>query len=144
MVSTIETDHAESPFQTVRIMINGEDLLVLVREYERVFAEKEGHPDLAGGYVNERLEHLKTKLQDPEKWPFAHDNEVAVLVCSCREEGCWPLMVSITRTDETVTWSHFRQPHRHEQSPASYWDYAAFGPFVFETVQYDTALSLLG
>lgn len=36
--------------EVVHIYINDQNLLDLIREYELPFAEKEGHPDIAGGY----------------------------------------------------------------------------------------------
>lgn len=54
--------------------------------------------------------------------------------CECGQAGCWPLEASVVATDETVTWSSFRQPHRPE------WNYEGFGPFAFDRAQYENAV----
>ena len=46
-----------------------------------------------------------------------------VLGCECGEWGCWPLMTSITVTDDHVTCDTFERPHRKAG------DYSRFGPF---------------
>ncbi|NMO56075.1 hypothetical protein HH310_33465 [Actinoplanes sp. TBRC 11911] len=63
--------------------------------------------------------------------------KTAVLGCECGEWGCWPLMTSITVTDDQVTWNAFEQPHRQAR------DYPGFGPFQFGRRQYDEALAVL-
>ena len=46
----METDDAEIG-SVVAIWVNGRNLLEIVREIEMPFAIKEGHPNIAGGYV---------------------------------------------------------------------------------------------
>ncbi|MFI9046038.1 hypothetical protein [Streptomyces sp. NPDC053427] len=46
-------------------------------------------------------------------------------------------MARITATADLVTWDAFEQPHRKTR------DYAAFGPFPFDRLQYDNALRVL-
>jgi hypothetical protein len=60
-----------------------------------------------------------------------------VLGCECGEVGCWPLMCRITVVGDDIVWDQFKQPHRQD------WDYSQFGPFVFESTQYKSALTEL-
>jgi hypothetical protein len=57
--------------------------------------------------------------------------QAAVLGCEC---GCWPLLVSVTADEGSVTWSEFSQSHR----PG--WDYEAIGTFRFDRPQFDSAV----
>jgi hypothetical protein len=63
--------------------------------------------------------------------------KVALLGCECGEWGCWPLLATITVTQQRVVWTDFEQPHRKER------DYTALGPFEFDRAQYELALSAL-
>lgn len=58
---------------------------------------------------------------------------IDVLGCGCGEWGCWPLSAAITVHGETVTWSHFSQPHRPDRN------YREFGPFTFAAAEYRAA-----
>ena len=46
-IAFVDTGVAETG---VRIIVNGRELIEIVREVELVFAAREGHPDLAGAY----------------------------------------------------------------------------------------------
>jgi hypothetical protein len=112
----------------VRVLIDGRDLVDLVREVEAPWAAADGQPQIAGGYSG--------------LWPAAWlelpeqdgTGRAAVLACECGEVGCWPLHVRITVSDSTVTWSEFSQPCRPE------WRYDGLGPFVFERAAYERAI----
>jgi hypothetical protein len=60
--------------------------------------------------------------------------EIYVLGCQCGEVGCWPLKISVTSIPDGYRWSGFTQPHRPERS------YDGFGPFLFDSVQYEAAV----
>jgi hypothetical protein len=112
--------------EVVRILIDGRDLVDLVRPIELPFATAEGHPDIAGGYDG-LLPHDWVDL--PERYG---DGRAALLACAgCGEPGCWPLRARVDADPDKVTWSDFQQPHRPD------WSYASFGPFVFDRAQYD-------
>jgi hypothetical protein len=49
--------------------------------------------------------------------------------------GCWPLVCWVAVDDRHVTWQSFEQPYRKGR------DYSAFGPFMFDLVQYREALA---
>jgi hypothetical protein len=65
-------------------------------------------------------------------WP---GHQVPLLGCQCGEWGCWPLIASVTATDQEVLWSDFRQPYRPR------WSYSRFGPFQFPASSYRQAVS---
>lgn len=118
--------------------IDGRSLIDLVRAVERPFAEKEGHPDLAGRYewptVSLACEALlRLAEEDDRKRPL--------LVCECGEPGCWPLLADVRLTPAHVVWSQFEQPHRDEESGAGQWRYEGLGPFVFLRRDCDQGLS---
>lgn len=111
-----------------RILVDGRDLLEIVRRIELPQATAEGQPELAGSY----------EVLPPQRWQrlTEHDDgdRVAVFGCECGEVGCWPLRVRITRKGDTVVWSDFEQPNRS-------WSYFALGPFVFQRQQYEAAVA---
>jgi hypothetical protein len=113
--------------EVVRILVDGRDLVDLVRPIELPFASAEGHPEIAGSYDG----LLPRDWVDlPEQ--YDDDDRAALLACaSCGEPGCWPLRARVEAVADSVTWSDFQQPHRPE------WSYASFGPFVFDRAQYD-------
>lgn len=116
-----------SGYDVVQILIDGRDLIGLVRVVERPQAAEQGQPDLAGSY-----EYL-----EPPQWADlperGEDGRVAVLRCTCGEVSCWPLRVRITRRGGVVTWSDFQQPCRD-------WRYDGLGPFRFREGEYDAAV----
>jgi hypothetical protein len=112
----------------VRVLVDGRDLADLAREVELQAATAEGHPQIAGSYRGLAPAQWTT----PERFP---DGRVALFRCECGEVECWPLLVRVTRTDATVTWSDFGQPHR------AAWRYDALGPFVFSAHEYDAAIA---
>jgi hypothetical protein len=118
----------EGRYLSVHVLIDGRDLIDIVRSVEGTFAAAEGHPKLAGAYAG---------LQ-PEEWanlPEQYgDGRAAVLACECLEVGCWPLRAKITVEAATVTWSDFEQPHRA-------WTYESLGPFRFDRTEYEQEIA---
>lgn len=137
-VSSIEFDvryDADHGISWVTPMIEGCALIELVGDFERA----QGHKlagrysglvpssfdfgDLAAYYVGSSV----------DQWP--EPGSLWLVDCECGQAGCWPLEASVVVTDQQVTWSNFRQPHRPE------WNYDGFGPFVFERGEYDAAVN---
>jgi hypothetical protein len=58
---------------------------------------------------------------------------IYLLVCTCGEAGCWPLIAAVYQKDDMICWDGFIQPHRRER------DYSEFGPFKFSRAQYEDA-----
>lgn len=124
-------DRSEDGGREVRVLIDGRDLVEIVREAEALWAEQDGQPQLAGAYSGLCPELWNTL---PEQYG---DGRAAVLGCECGEPGCWPLRVRITISETTVTWDEFSQPYR----PA--WRYGGVGPFSFPRSDYDAAVAQL-
>jgi hypothetical protein len=94
----------------------------------------------AGSYGGLIPEYLRYGPMDAHFLGCSHvpnQGRAYLLSCECGEVGCWPLTALIEPREETVRWSHLAQPYR----PA--WDYAGFGPFLFDRAQYDEALRAL-
>ncbi len=121
------------------IRVDGRPLLDLIAEVERPIAAKDGQPSLAGkyGYLNaEDVIHPSRHLLGQAARPLLeYGDKVSVLECECGCEGCWPLLVRITVTDDAVIWSDFQQPHRDG------WVYPANLQLVFDRRQYEQALA---
>ncbi len=136
----------------VDFLIDGRNLIDIVREIEQPFADGEGHPDIAGEYEGLPAEvtflpsrHL---LGDAHEWYESPSGEAAhkivLLRCgSCGSDGCWPLLVKITATEGSVIWSDFEQPHRNypELEEHKRWRYDGLGPFIFDRRQYEAELA---
>ncbi len=142
-IRKIELTAAE---KEVRIFVDGRDLIELLKEFERTFADREGAPKIAGAYSG-LSESAATKerflgLADTDYGDS--ENKVAVLDCECGCEGCWPFAVKIEVAEDAVTWTQFEQPHRGAHSAQPQWDYEGFGPFVFDKNKYLHEIEKLG
>jgi hypothetical protein len=113
------------------IFINDRNFIDMVREVELPYAEKEGHPELAGDYIGFMPVNLDVSFNS-----FVKDGKMPVLHCGgCGDDGCWSVVVKITTIGDTITWSNFFNPHRLDDPP-EHWDYSALGPFTFDKEQY--------
>jgi hypothetical protein len=129
----------------VNIYIDGRALTAIMREFESEMAEREGHPDLAGGYapfVNSQAAENHYLGRHSEKWGESK-TKTALLECECGCSGCWPLLCKIEIGQVEVKWKEFEQPHRGPNSAASFWDYSSFNGFTFSKDQYFAALAAL-
>ena len=129
----------------VTVVINGHDLLDLVKRAELPHAKREGSPSLAGAYRGLPIEavllpslHL---FGEPNTIYSDGDNRPYILMCSCEEPGCWSLSMKVSIEKGLVTWSEFRQEHRQSDHPDGEWSYANLGPFQFSRAQYEQALA---
>lgn len=129
--------HIGIPYYEVDIVINGRELIDLVREVELPFAEAEGQPELADRYQNHTSDiiFLPSRHFLPETGADITD----VFICFCGESYCWPLRAQITVEEERITWSDFHQPHRRDPK-GPVWRYDGLGPFVFDRRQYEAEL----
>ena len=133
-------DPANGLVDAVNILVNGRNLVDIVREVELPIRVREGKPHLADRYVGLPPEEIflpsPRLLGEPTTY-YDYDSaegKIAVLGCGCGDVGCWPFRVSIALRDDVVVWSGFEQPHR----PA--WRYDELRPFVFDRMQYLSAL----
>jgi hypothetical protein len=120
------------------ILINGQNLIDMLRQCELPFAEAEGHPSIAGGYMG-----LPSKLA---LLPSTHligatGKRTHLLVCrDCGEDMCWPFLADIIVTPTEVIWQNFSQPYRTGTKGRPLWSYEKFRPFRFDRQQYEEAL----
>ena len=146
-VSVVESvGEGGTPFKEVRLLIDGQDLISMLEEFERPLAIREGSPSrIAGRYSGVSAAHTpKDRFLGLCDLDYGEDqNKVAVLECQCGCEGCWPFAVKITVTDSSVLWSDFEQPHRSTESAQTPWGYAGFGPFEFPKEAYLTEIEKL-
>jgi hypothetical protein len=110
-------------------IVNGVRLTALVEEFER-----EHNYEPAGGYAGIVPAHFNFGPLDQyflaaSMNPLLAD-KLWLLGCDCGEVGCWPLEARIAMNEQEIVWEHFKQPYRPER------DYSSFGPFRFETDQY--------
>ena len=135
-------DPAAGLVDAVAIIINGRDLVDIVREAELplVGAVRAG-AGLAGGYVGlppgEVLLPARRMFGEPATYYDGdHPGRIAVLGYGCGDVGCWPLLARITPLQGSVVWSDFSQPHRPD------WRYDGLGPLVFDRARYTAALAI--
>jgi len=126
--------------EEVRFFINGESFVESLQKQESYFAQKEGHPNIAGGYVWPR-NRPETRLAFMGAGETYNRGKADLLQCECGTPGCWDLLFKIDIEPEQVIWSSFEQPHRGSDSRAGHWDYSEFGPFVFERMQYEAEVA---
>jgi hypothetical protein len=151
-VDTIEfivrTGEPDGRQRGIRILINGRDLVEIVRVHEEPFAKREGHPEIAGAYAGlpaDQYTCLPSRhfLGEPRWALYQVGSKVHVLGCECGEPGCWPLLCEIEATSDRVVWRNFEQPHRRANHPSGPWDYEGMGPFEFDRQAYEAALERL-
>jgi hypothetical protein len=136
----------------IQYLINGRDLLEMVRDIEAPFAAREGHPDIAGGYgalpLREFEDAPRYFLGDAGEGAWPGPPWTNLYVCgSCGVAECWPLYVQIQSTNDSVRWHSFRQPHRDKASAAGrsgrHWQYDQLGPFTFDRTMYEREVDRL-
>lgn len=124
----------------VKLAIDGEDLLALVRRAEQPFAQSEGVPALAGNYVWPRLSLRLIRLLAGEQAP---DRSHGVLFnCECGMAGCWPLSLRVEVRNGTPHWLEIRNAKRAGR-PGSQWTYGALGDLRFDRASYEAVLDQL-
>jgi hypothetical protein len=120
------------------IKIDGVRLQEHARRAEITSAAAEGEPELAGAYDGLTPLHAvcwpsRHFLGEPAL-PATDDGDTVLLGCDCGDWGCWPLVARVEVAAATVTWHHFKNPHR------AAWDLNRLGPFTFERAQYEASL----
>lgn len=135
-----EGKHGHGP--EVGLFVDGRDLVDLLREYEVLFAWREGDLNRAGAYAGIpasrglRLAEALLGRGDREDLGglLGAPGKIMLLSCECGEAPCWPMFARVQFGSGVVSWSEFEQVYR----PG--WDYGRFGPFVFELGQYRAAV----
>lgn len=119
------------PYFTAQIIVDGTDLLDVVRTIEQPYADADSQPSLAGAYEGLPADVLR----EPGQYFLNVDcGGTPIYECVCRCEGCWSLLVRITVTRDLIVWSQFEQPHQPT------WRYDRLGPFTFMRSRYERAL----
>ena len=115
--------------------IDGQSLVDLVAAFEaqRGYDPSGAYAGIIPANFNFGDLTLYYEAREDQQWPSPQ--HAWLLGCDCGEVGCWPLSARIAVTADEVTWSDFSQEHR------PHWYYEGFGPFVFERLQYASAVS---
>lgn len=129
-------------FKSVTILINGQNLINLLKVYELPFAKKERAENIAGGYEEITPEILLDNLTNPDEFDTVQNGKISIFECECGCEGCWPMKIKIIELGDRVIWTDFEQPHRSINSH-NFWDYRNFGPFSFDKDCYFKQLDIL-
>ena len=120
--------------------MDGRDLVEFVRDVELASAVADKQPELAGSYAGPtlwRIADLAAHLLGRPDPLYGEGGRVELLVCAgCGEPGCWPLEAQVDVTEEQVSWSDFRQPHRPN------WRHRGL-TFEFDRAQYEAAIARL-
>ena len=121
------------------IKINNKPLSEILEPLEREAAENSEGKYNGWGYEYQFADRLFRQLIT--KSSSASDNEAALMICSCYEEGCWPLLVTIDENDAEITWRGFHNHHRYDPARGvTYWDYSNFPTFHFSKEAYEQSL----
>ena len=82
------------PFNEVRILIDGRDLIAMLKAFEKPMAKREGSSNIAGAYSGLSASHTPKErfLGICDKDYGDSEDKVAVLECDCGCEGCWPFL----------------------------------------------------
>ncbi|GAA0924935.1 hypothetical protein [Virgisporangium aurantiacum] len=145
-----------SRWPVVDIAVDGVSLIQRVRELELPYAEAEEieraseFADLPPGTLAQELAGNYMPLSTNFAWPSRHflgerlelphggdEGETMVLGCTCGINDCWALLTRVVLTEQTVTWSGFRNNSRN-------WDLSGLGPLVFNRSQYEDSLRSSG
>lgn len=123
----------------VEIIVNGRNLIEVLREIETPWAAWEGCADLAGRYCGLGTEHVLPPSRhfwgEPSLEYLPGDSRVPILGCAdCGDHHCWPILVRISVTEKAVSWTDFEQPHRPK------WKYRDLF-FQFDRSQYEASLN---
>lgn len=128
--------------KTVAILVNGQDLIELLKAYELPFAKNEGSENIAGGYNGLTPETLLKHLTNPDEFDTDENGKISILECECGCDGCWPMKIKVVELADKIIWSDFEQPHRTIDSH-NFWDFTKFGQFSFDTQNYKEQLDKL-
>jgi hypothetical protein len=123
----------------VQILIDGVDLIEMLKIIERPFALNEDQEDKAGSYAVMELEYLYKHLGRDY---LIENGKAEILQCTCGCEGCWDFMTEVKEVDDKVIWTNFENNHRGRENKI-FWDYSSVNDFVFDKHQYEQELAKL-
>lgn len=134
-INIIDRQNDDHQFKSVTIQINGKDIIELLKTYELPLAKRDGSENIAGCYSGLTPDELHRHLTKPADHDLDDEGRVSILECECGCDGCWPMKMKVTETDDKIIWSDFEQPHRSKDS-SQFWDYTNFGQFTFDKAEY--------
>jgi hypothetical protein len=136
-------------FPVINIYINGRNLIDLVSEIENQQRGRINENSPRSSYIGfevSRFDRFRNEMLGIKRLPVS-----ILLTCTCTIEMCNCLMAKIAVEAQSVTWSELKSPLPGEQLPAPFMeelqklgfqpvDYSELGPFVFDRIQYLSAL----
>ena len=133
-VLTLRRERAENEEGEDRVttLINGRDLIAMLREVELPFATADGQPSVAGSYgglTPLEWDWIGDMIEGKPSPSELADGSIAVLACECGVTQCWPLLARIEVAGERVEMGGFFQPYRRD------WRHDGLGPFVFSRAE---------
>jgi hypothetical protein len=150
----------EIPFNTIEVIVDGENLINHLKRYESPLAEKTGHPEIAGLYVGGDPSNLLKSIDEFDD--YSSESLVYLFQCDeCMSSKCpFHLAFKISKEGNNIYWTDFQQqkstypfigpPYTNKKSDhqkllevKGNWDYKGFGPFVFAEEDYSNALKEL-
>lgn len=122
--------------KVVEIYINDREIVDILREIERTYAEQEGKPNLAGAYGHNTPKVLYDNLSQAEEDELnGYEDGVELLRClECGFMDCWSILVRIKQDEKYVYWYDIKHNHRD-------WNYDI--AYQFDKNEYDMALQEL-
>src|SRR5690606_40356255 len=109
-------------------IVNGKSLIEIIKDLEMNFDKS-----IAGAYDGIGPRFLKNELTNGSDFDMRKSR---ILECECGVDGCWPLLMKVTETENDIEWSLFQQYHRDD------WDYDDLR-FVFNKEEYQKAVNNL-
>ncbi len=126
-----------SLYKEIKLFIDGINLIEILKEIEKPFAEKEEHAEIAGHYSGLNIKSTKPEQFLGKSEDFGEAEEkVALLDCPCGCEGCWTFAAKISETENLIIWSNFEQVHRKGELSDVIWNYDSLGKFEFDREEY--------
>ena len=122
------------------ILVNGQDLIDLLKVYELPFAKKEGSESITGSFNRLSPEKFLKHLTNPDE--FDESGKVSIYECVYGCDVCCPIKTKINELEDKIIWTDFDQPHRTIDC-YNFWDYINFGQFSFEKNNYNEQLNKL-
>lgn len=129
----------QAGYHAVRIFIDDEDLIDILKEFEKPFAIKENSKSIAGSYEGIPPEDLYRNLTSESLY---EDNKIAILECECGCEGCWDFLTEIKEDEHKIIWTNFENHHRGRKSH-NFWDYSTFKDLTFDKSEYQKEIEKL-
>ena len=116
--TTLTRDQTVS-YPGVEYYINGVPLLDMIRKIEKPYCEKEGSPELVGGYMLNPKEVMRRQFARALEPPRYEDADVVELYCcaECGISDCWSVCCRLQEDGEYIMMKEFFHNHRDWEYP---------------------------